>query len=98
MGKFDKHTIAEDIRKYLLKKKLIKRGWSIIIPEGGYNYEPLDDNNFRIGWEGNFEVFRNMNDIDSYGTFNAMVADGISDKEDYALVIGYKKKEHWIYD
>jgi hypothetical protein len=48
-------------------------------------------------WSGSFEVFRNANDIDSYGKFQAMVPVGASDKDEYNLVIWYKGKEHWIY-
>jgi hypothetical protein len=94
MGRFSKNTIARDIEKYLKKKKLIPRKYEVVIPEGAYDYEEDED---QVMWSGSFEVFRNANDIDSYGKFQAMVPVGATDKDEYNLVIWYKGKQHWIY-
>ena len=96
MGKFTKFTIAEDIEKYLRKEKLIKKTWSIVIPEGGYDTEPDEDYDM---WSGSFEVFSDPRTVAGNGKFQAQVLGGTFDKryDDYALLIVWKGKERWIY-
>lgn len=95
MGRWRKTIIAGDIQKYMRAKGLIKKYFDIVIPEGGYTSE--EEGHF-VNWEGSFEVFSSLNDIDSYGTFQAMVPKHAGEDDDYSLVIVYKRKETWIFD
>lgn len=96
--KFTKFTIAEDIRRYLKKMGLICPKCMVIIPEGGYHYEPRDYEGDEIHWSGNFEVFENMDDIVAYGSFVALVPYPANSRSDYSLEIQYKKKDYYIFE
>ena len=82
--------IAKEIERLLKKKKAIPRTYSVVIPEGGYDYEEDEDGNTWMS--GDFEVFSTPNDIHSYGKFRALVEGAFP--FDWELVVHYKGKEY----
>jgi hypothetical protein len=95
--KFSKNIIATDIENYLIKKKLIDKRATIVIPEGGYHYEPHTAND--VLWDGTFEVFdSDMKNIIGYGRFGASVPIGCTSEDNYRLAITYKGKLMWVFE
>lgn len=94
MGRrFGKEIIARDIEKFLRKKGLISKKSEVVIPEGGYDYEPDE---YEVVWSGNFEVFRDAYNIEGYGSFEAFVPRPYSGE--YRLYVRYKGKSFDVYE
>jgi len=99
-GKFNKFTIGEDIRRYMVKEGLICPKCTVIIPEGGYDYVARERSDYglpEVTWSGNFEVFKNMDDIIGYGGFTALVPYQANSRSNYDLQIRWKKKDYYIW-
>lgn len=95
MGKFTKKTIERDIEKYLKNHNLVSPAAHVRITK----YRLTDRTHHDRIIKGSFSLF---NPKINNGEFEALVAYGATDKDDYNLVVRLftvkgKPKDIWIY-
>jgi hypothetical protein len=95
MGKFTKRTIEQDIEKYLKKHGKASPNAHVRITR----YRVTDRTHYDRIIKGSFSLF---NPKINNGEFEALISYGVTDKDDYNLVVRLftvkgKPKDMWVY-
>jgi len=85
-----KQVVTNNILYILKREKLVAKSWSVVIPEGAYDYKLAKDD---VRFGGDFEIFSDPMTIVAYGS---VVTDGdnnniIRMEINITRVVGYPK-------